>query len=148
MFAQLIEAAGVWFLVAAAAELVAVLVEQAAAARSPEEEAPRRGGPSAALLAVSALLAPGLLLAHGFLATHGGDTMLRAVAVGTPIAAMIVGALLGGILGAVAKGAAPLMRRLALPLGLIALAVTIFATWPSIQTLITAAQNGGVIYVE
>jgi len=144
MFAQLIDAAGVLFLVAVAVEFVAVFAEQAGAARSPDEDAPKRSGGNA-LLAVSALLTPGLLLAHGFLVTHGADTTLRIWAMGAPVAAMIGGALVGGVFGAVARGAAPLMRRIALPLGLAALAVTLAATWPSIRILIDAAQNGGVI---
>jgi hypothetical protein len=68
-----------------------------------------------------------------------------AVAVGLPVAAVLVGALLGAILGAAVKSAAPLMRKLALPLDVAAFALTIYATLATIQVLIQAAQNGGVV---
>ena len=42
---------------------------------------------------------------------------------------------------------APLMRKLALPLDVVAFTVTIYATLATIQVLIQAAQNGGVIDV-
>lgn len=144
MFTDLMEAVGVLFLAAVALEFVAVFAEQAGAARSPDDE-PVKRGPAAALLALSALLTPGLLLAHGFLSTHDSDSGLRIWAMGAPVAAMIGGALIGAAAGAVAPAAAPFMRRASLVLGLTALAVTIGATWPSIQVLIEAAQNGGVI---
>lgn len=146
MFASVIQTAGLWFLVAVALEAIAVFVGQAGAARSPDEEAPPRKA-GALLALVLSTVTPGLLLTHAFLTTHGGDPMLGIWAMGAPIAAVLGGALLGAILGAATRSAAPTMRKLALPLDLIAFAVTIFAALPSIQTLIAAAQNGGVIGV-
>jgi hypothetical protein len=145
MFANLIQIVGLWFLVACALEAVAVFVEQAGAARSPDEEDGKKRGASALLAFLLSLLTPGLLLAHGFLSTHEQEQTLRVIAMGLPIAAVLLGALLGAIFGAVARGTAPAMRKLALPLDLVAFAVAIFATLASIQVLIGAAQNGGVI---
>jgi hypothetical protein len=146
MFASVIQLAGLWFLIACTAEALAVFVEQAGSARSPDDEAPRRGAvaPIAFLLS---LLTPGLLLAHGFLITRDAEQSLRVIAIGAPIAAVLVGALLGAMFGAVAKAAAPAMRTLALPLDLIAFALAIYATLPSIRILIEAAQNEGVTLV-
>lgn len=147
MFANLIQIVGVWFLVACALEALAVFAEQAGAARSPDEEDGKQRGASALLAFLLSLLTPGLLIAHGFLSTHGQD-QLRVIAMALPIAAVLLGALLGAIFGAVARGAAPAMRRLALPLDLVAFVVTIFATLAGIQVLLGAAQDGGVIYTN
>ncbi|MEZ6024086.1 MAG: hypothetical protein R3C16_11890 [Hyphomonadaceae bacterium] len=140
MLTELIASAGLWFLVACAAEFVAVFVEQASAARTPEEDTERNGFVSLLRLAV-ALLTPGLLLAHAFLVTRDAE-FLRIVAMGAPIAAMILGALLGAMFGALARFAAAALRLITLPLALGTLALTIFATLPSIRVLIEAAQNG------
>ncbi len=145
MFASLIQIVGLWFLVACALEALAVFVEQAGSARSPDEEDGHKRGASALLAFLLSLLTPGLLLAHGFLATHGQDQTIRVLAMALPIGAVLLGALFGAIFGAVAKGAAPTMRKLALPLDLVAFGVAVFATLASIQLLISAAQNGGVI---
>lgn len=144
MFESLIGIVGIWFFAAVAAEALAVFVEQAGAARSPEEEGPKNGA-TALLALVLTLLTPGLLLAHGFLATHEQDQTLRVIAMGAPIAAVLLGSLLGAIFGALARPAAPAMRALALPLDLAAFAVTVYATLPSIRLLLEAAQTGGVI---
>jgi arginine exporter protein ArgO len=142
MLEALIQIVGPIFLVAIALEAVSVLAEQWGAARSPDEDAPKHN--ALALLALLlTILTPGLLLAHGYVATHAQDQSLLVIAVGLPVAAVLVGALLGAILGAAVKGAAPLMRKLALPLDIIAFAVTIYATLATIQVLIQAAQNGG-----
>lgn len=148
MFASLVQIAGLWFLVACALEALAVFVEQAGSVRSPDEEDDRKRSASALLAFVLSLLTPGLLLAHGFLTTNGQDQTLRVIAMGLPIAAVLLGALLGAIFGAVAKGLAPAMRKIALPLDLVAFGVAVFAALTSIQTLIGAAQNGGVIVVN
>ena len=148
MFASLIQTVGLWFLVACALEALAVFVEQAGSVRSPDEEDGRKRSASALLVFVLSLLTPGLLLAHGFLTTNGQDQTLRVIAMGLPIAAVLVGALLGAIFNAFAKGLAPAMRKIALPFDLAAFAVAVFAALTSIQTLITAAQNGGVIVLN
>lgn len=146
MLGPLIQAVGLWFFVAVALETLAVFAEQWGAARSPDEEKPKHN--ALALLAfVLTLLTPGLLLAHGYISTQGGDQTLFMIAVAAPVAAVLVGALLGAIMGAAVKGAAPLMRKLALPLDIVAFAVTIYATAVTIQILIQATQNGGVVYV-
>jgi hypothetical protein len=137
MLGTLIQTVGLWFLVAVALEAAAVFVEQWGSARSPDEEAPQHN--TLALLAfVLTLLTPGLLLAHGFLATHDVDQTIRVLAMSAPVAAILLGALLGAIIGAAARGAAPLMRKLALPLDLVAFLVTVFAALSSIQLLIGA----------
>ncbi|MGD9965429.1 MAG: hypothetical protein AB7T59_02825 [Hyphomonadaceae bacterium] len=147
MFANLVQIVGLWFLAAVALEALAVFVEQAGAARSPDDETARPGAVSLIAFLLS-LITPGLLLAHGFLATHGQDQTLRVIAMTAPIAAVLFGALLGAMFGAVAKGAAPAMRKLALPLDLVALAVAVYAALPSIRILIAAAQHGGAIFVN
>lgn len=142
MLEALIQIVGPMFVAAVALETVAVMAEQWGAARSPDEEAPKHN--ALALLAlVLTILTPGLLLAHGYVSTHARDQTVVAVAVGLPVAAVLVGALLGAILGAAVKSAAPLMRKLALPLDVAAFALTIYATLATIQVLIQAAQNGG-----
>jgi hypothetical protein len=147
MFADLIQIVGLWFLVAIALETLAIFVEQAGSARSPEDETKRHGAVTLIAFLLS-LITPGLLLAHGFLATTGQDQTLRVIAMGAPVAAVLLGSLAGAIFGAIAKGAAPVMRKLALPLDLAAFAVAIYATLASIRILIGAAQNGGVIVVN
>lgn len=146
MLGTLIQVAGVWFLVAVALDALAVLAEQWGAVRSPEEDSPKHGGLALMGFALS-VVTPGLLLAHAFLSTHAVDPNIRVLALGLPIAALLVGALSGAILGAGVKAAAPVMRKLALPLGFVAFAVAIYAAAATIQVLIQAAQNGGVIYV-
>lgn len=144
MLEALIQVVGPMFLVAVGLEMVSVLAEQWGAARSPDEEAPKHN--ALALLALLlTIVTPGLLLAHGYIATHTQDQTLLVIAVGLPVAAVLVGALLGAILGAAVKGATPLMRRLALPLDIAAFAVTIYATLASIEVLVQAAQNGGAV---
>jgi hypothetical protein len=54
---------------------------------------------------------------------------------------VLLGALFGAFAGAGVKGAAPLMRKLALPLDLLAFAVTIYAVSPSIQAMMEAVQG-------
>lgn len=141
MFATFIQLVGIWFLVAIVLETFAVFVEQVGAARSPEDDAPRHRALS--LLAfVLSLGTPALLITHGFFATEGADQTFRVLAMGAPVAAVLVGALLGAIVGAAAKGAAPLMRKLALPLDIVAFAVTVFAALATLQTLIGMVQQG------
>ncbi|MCX7358904.1 MAG: hypothetical protein NT015_12290 [Alphaproteobacteria bacterium] len=144
MLEALIQIVGPMFLLAIALEMISVMVEQWGAARSPDEEAPKHN--ALALLAlVLTILTPGLLLAHGYVLTHGRDQTLLVIALGLPIAAVLIGALLGAILGAALNGAAPVMRKLALPLDIAAFGVTIYATLATIQALVQAAQNGGVV---
>jgi hypothetical protein len=138
---QLIATAGVWFFAACAAAFAAVFVEQAGAARSPEEDGERKGAASLMLMLAS-LLTPGLLLLHGFFLTAAVDTLLRIWIMAAPIAAILLGSIFGAMFGAVARGAAPAMRKLALPLGLAALALTLFATTPSIVALVNGLQDG------
>lgn len=146
MLGTLIQLVGPLFFLAVALEALAVFAEQWGAARSPDEEAPKHG--ALALLALLfTIITPGLLLAHGYISTQGQDQTYFFLAIGAPIAAVLVGALLGAIMGAVARGAAPLMRKLALPLDAIAFAVAVYATLGTIQTLLQAAQNGGVVQV-
>lgn len=144
MFENLIQIVGLYFLVACALQALAVFVQQAGATRSPEDDKQRHGA-TALIAFLLSLITPGLLLAHAFLATQAVDQTLRVLAMGAPIAAVLAGALVGAVFGAVAKGAAPAMRKLALPLDIAAFAVAIFATLPSIRLLLEAAQNGGAI---
>lgn len=138
---QLIETAGVWFFVACAFTFAAVFFEQAGAARSPEEDGERKPAITIVLMLAS-LLTPGLLLLHAFFLTPGVDALLRAALMAAPIAAVLGGSLLGAIFGALARGAAPAMRKLAVPLGLAALALTLFAVSPSILALFNGLQDG------
>lgn len=135
MLGTLIQTVGPWFLLAVAIEAIAVLVEQWGSARSPDEE-PRKHNALALLALFLTILTPGLLVAHGVITTHGADQTLMVLAIGAPIIAVLLGALFGAIASAAVKGAAPLMRKLALPLDLVAFATAIFATLSTIQTLI------------
>jgi hypothetical protein len=138
---QLIATAGIWYFAACAAAFAAVFVEQAGAARSPEEDGETRSA-AKLMLMLASLLTPGLLLVHAFFLTAATDALLRVWLMGAPIAAVLLGSLLGAIMGAMALGAAPFMRKLALPLGLAALALTLFATSPSIVALVNGLQDG------
>ena len=138
---QLIATAGVWFFAACAAAFAAVFVEQAGAARSPEEDTERKGA-AAMMLMLASLLTPGLLLLHGFFLTAAADTLARIWIMAAPIAAVLLGSIAGAIFGAVGRGAAPAMRKLALPLGLAALGLTLFAAMPSIVALVNGLQDG------
>jgi hypothetical protein len=138
---QLIATAGLWFFAACAAAFASVFVEQAGAARSPEEDGERKGA-AALMQMLASLLTPGLLLLHGFFLTAAVDTLLRVGVMAAPVAAVMFGSILGAILGAIARDAAPVMRKLALPLGLAALALTLFATSPSIVALVNGLQDG------
>jgi hypothetical protein len=138
---QLIATAGIWYFVACAAAFAAVFVEQAGAARSPDEDSERKGA-AALVLMLASLFTPGLLLMHGFFLTAAVDTLLRIWIMAAAVAAILLGSILGAIFGAVARGAAPTMRKLALPLGLAALALTLFATSPSIVALVNGLQDG------
>ncbi|MEZ5955997.1 MAG: hypothetical protein R3C27_02125 [Hyphomonadaceae bacterium] len=146
MLALLIQAVGLWFFVAVAFETLAVFTEQWGSARSPDEEKPKNNV-LALLSLVLTLLTPGLLLTHAYIGTEGRDQTLFVLASAAPIAALLTGALLGAITGAAVRGAAPLMRKLALPLDIVAFAVTIYATLATIQVLIQAAQSGGAGHV-
>lgn len=146
MLDAIIRLAGLWFAVAVGLQALAVFFEQAGSARSPEEEKPH--GLGVLFMGVAALLTPGLLLAHAYFSTHEVDPNLRIAAIGAVIASVLGGALLGALFGAVARGTAAVMRMIALPASLIALAVAIYATLPTIQLLIEAARNGGVIYTN
>ena len=138
---ELMATAGVWFFAACIAAFAAVFVEQAGAARSPEEDGEHKGAASLMLMLTS-LLTPGLLLLHGFFLTAASDTALRVWIMAAPIAAILSGSILGAIFGAIARGTAPVMRKLALPLGLAALSLTLFATMPSIVALANGVQDG------
>lgn len=138
MLGTLIQTVGPWFLLAVAIEALAVFVEQWGAARSPDEE-PRKHNALALLALFLTILTPGLLIAHGVMTTRGGDQSLMVLAIGAPIVAVLIGALAGAIVGAAAKGAAPTMRKLALPLDVVAFAATIFAVLPSIQSMMQSA---------
>ena len=111
-----------------------VFVEQAGAARSPEEDGHRTKLSATALWAAN-VLTPALLLGHAWIATSAREE-LRLEAMLAPIAAMFGGALLGAMFGAMARGAAPVMRKTALPLALVTLAVTVYAASPSAMALI------------
>ncbi len=139
---ELIATAGLWFFAACAAAFAAVFVEQAGAARSPEEDGERKGGAAALMLMLASLLTPGLLLLHGFFLTAAVDTLQRIWIMAAPVAAILLGSIFGAILGALARGAAPTMRKLALPLAFAALALTLYAASPSIVALANSLQDG------
>lgn len=94
------------------------------------------------MMTLASLLTPGLLLVHGFFLTAAVDTLLRIWIMAAPISAILLGSIMGAIFGAFARDAAPVMRKLAMPLGLIALAVTLFATSPSVVALLNGLQDG------
>jgi hypothetical protein len=145
MFASLVATAGLWFVIACAFQILAVFVEQAGAARSPEEDKPHAGF-GAFAVGVAALLAPGLLLMHGYFVTEGAaDPSLRMLALGAPLAVVILGALLGAIFGAIAPGTASVTRAAAPWFAVVGLVLAAYAAMASIAALIAAIQNGGVL---
>lgn len=140
---QLIATAGAWFFIAIAAQGVAAFVEQAGAPRSPQED-PQRKRMVTLVLMLASLLGPGLLLLHGFLLTAQVTQLLRIELMAAPVLAILLGSLFGAIFGALVPGAAALMRTLALPVALIALAITLYVASPSIVALANGLQAGAV----
>jgi hypothetical protein len=140
MLEELIASAGVWYFAACAGVFAATFVEKAGAPRSPEEDHDRKR--TIVLLHIFApLLTYSLLLVHAWFLTTAMDSP-RLLLVTAITAAVLLGSMLGAIFGAVARNAAPTMRKLALPLSLAALALTLFATWPSIVALVNGLQDG------
>ena len=133
MLEGLIATAGVWFFAGCGAVFAAMFAEQAGAARSPEEDG-ERNQTALLVLMLASLLAPGLLLLRGFYLT-AGDPGARAGLMGIAIAATVLGSITGAIFGALVRGAAPLMRRAALPLALVALALAMYVALPSLLAL-------------
>lgn len=144
MFEALISTSGAWFLVAVGATFLAALVDQAGAPRSPTEE-PLRPGLGMLLLALGSLLTPGMLLVHAHLTSLGAAPPTRVVLLALPIGAVILGAIIGGLLGMATRPARIIMRMASVVFSLGALIVTVFATLPSLETAWRAAQNNWTI---
>jgi hypothetical protein len=134
----LMQAAGVWYFAALGAVFLAATAKHAAAARSPEEDQSRT--PVDALHWLVSLLGWSLLVLHGAVVgiSRGAPIWLLA---GLPVAAMIAGALLGGVIGADARARAPAVRSAGRWLGLAALALAAWAATPSIVMLIQMGQT-------
>ncbi len=126
---------GLAFLAAVAAEGFAIFVEQTAAGAKKAESDPPASAVGGAVQGIVSMVAPGLLLLHGYFVTVGRPDLV-AGAVGLPVAALVVGAILGRISGAVAQPLAHAFRPLALPAALLGFAIVVWATWPSIQVLL------------
>jgi hypothetical protein len=145
----LIQTVGLWFLIAVALEFVASYSEQMGAAYKPPEEEKRGEGFGEFALMLVTTLTPGLLFVHAFLATAGEGLMqwgaVRLWAIGLIVAAMLVGAIAGRLVGGAWPGAARVMRTLALPLGLVAFVFALYATWPSLLTLIALLSGDGIV---
>jgi hypothetical protein len=131
MLPAFIQAAGVWYFVALGAVFAAAAAKNAAAARSPEEDHARSGAD--ALFWLISLLGWGALVFHGVVvaASRGGVAWTLAT---LPLAAMICGALAGGLIGAGAR--APVMRNVGRGLALAALALAAWAAAPSVLALL------------
>lgn len=148
--AELIQAAGIWFLVAVALEFAACYSEQMAAAYKPPEGEEKRGeGFGAFALMVVTTLTPAMLFVHAFFTTAGpGDVVqwsqIRVWALALIVAAILGGAIAGRLLGTAWQGGARVMRLVALPLGLFAFGFTIYATRPALEALVDVL-SGGVI---
>ena len=128
-----IQAAGVWYFVALGAVFAAAAAKNAAAARSPEEDHARSGAD--ALFWLVSLLGWGVLVFHGVVvAAPRGGVVWTLVAL--PLAAMIFGALAGGLIGADARARAPVMRSVGRWLALAALALAAWAAAPSVLALL------------
>ncbi len=140
--AALVQAVGVWFLVAVALEFAACYSEQMAAAYKPPEAEEKRGeGFGAFALMVVTTLTPAMLFVHAFFTTAGSvDAMqwsqVRIWALTSIVAAILVGAIAGRLVGSAWQGGARIARTLALPLGLAAFIFTIYATRPAMEALI------------
>ena len=130
---QLIATAGLSYLAACVSVFVAMFIEQAGAARSPEEDSERKRAAMLVLL-LATFATVGLLLLHGYFVPADNEAWRFGI-MATPIAAMMLGSLLGAIFGALARGVAPLMRKLALPFVLVAFALTLYAAAPTIVAL-------------
>ncbi|MEQ1617517.1 MAG: hypothetical protein ABL883_04130 [Terricaulis sp.] len=143
----LIQAVGTWFLVAVALEFTACYSEQMAAAWKPLEGEEKRGeGFGAFALMVVTTLTPAMLFVHAFFTTASNfDALLwsqvRIWALALIVAAILVGAIAGRLLGSAWQGGARIARVLALPLGLAAFVFTIYATRPALEALVDALSG-------
>ena len=129
----LIQAIGVWYFVALGAVFLAAAAKHASAPRSPEEDQARM--PLDALHWFVALMGWSVLVLHGVFVglSRGAPVWLLG---GLPVAAMLVGALLGAILGADPRARAPVLRIAGKWLGVAALALAAWAAAPSVAALL------------
>lgn len=128
----LIQAVGVWYFVALGAVFLAVAAKHASAARSPEEDQSRT--PLDALHWLVALLGWSVLVLHGAFVglSTGAPIWLLA---GLPVAAMLAGALLGGVISADARARVAGVRNAGRWLAFVALALAAWAATPSVAAL-------------
>jgi len=133
---------GFWYLLAVALEFASIYAEQAGAAYKPAEgEEPKRESLGAFALAVTTTVTPAFLFLHGFFLTAASEPSVRIAALAAVVAAVLFGAIVGRLVGMSWKGGASVMRSFALPLGLIAFVVTIYACQPSLIALIDLLQG-------
>ncbi|MFT3726762.1 MAG: hypothetical protein QM759_02930 [Terricaulis sp.] len=136
---------GFWFLLAVGLEFASVYAEQAGAVHKPEGEAAKREGFGGFALALTTTLTPAFLFLHGFFLTAASALPVRIAALGAVVAAVLLGAIIGRLVGMGWKSGAGVMRALALPLGLIAFVIAIYACRPSLEALIDLFQGRAIL---
>lgn len=129
----LFQTIGVWYFVALAAVFLAAAAKHASEPRSPEEDHSRTS--LDALHWFVALMGWTVLALHGAFVglSRGAPVWLLA---GIPVAAMLAGALMGGLFSADTRARAPAMRTASRWLGIAALALAAWAAAPSVAALI------------
>lgn len=141
LIAATTETVGLWFLVAVALQFAAVYAEQAGVAHKPDGQVEKREGFGGFALALTTTLTPAFLFLHGFFLTADSALAVRVTVLSAVIAAVLLGAIIGRLVGMGWKGGAGVMRTLALPLGLAAMVVAIYACRPSLEALIDLFQG-------
>lgn len=141
----MIATVGFWFLLAVALEFASVYAEQAGAAHKDDGEEGKREGFGAFALALTTTLTPAFLFLHGFFLTAGSALPVRVAALSAVVASVLFGAIIGRLVGLGWKGGAGVMRALALPLGLVAFVVAIYACRPSLEALLDLFQGHAIV---
>jgi len=121
---------------AVACECLTVFAESWGGLRvKPEgEEEPNRGF-AGFVAQAAAIVAPLVLLTHGFFASIALSPSLALYAAGAVVAAVLAGAVLGWLFGAIAKPAAPVLHFLAGPLSFVTVVLALIAAWPSLPLI-------------
>jgi fucose permease len=150
-FTNLIGAGGLLWVAAQIVEFFAVISETGAVSPDADGKKLKHKTLPALLISISALLTPGLLYAHAYVAwassAESQDPILTFVTtIGSLSVVFVVfgGALIGALIGALAKQTKPLLYNAALPLNLLALVLAFIAALPSLPLLIeTVVQRFG-----
>ena len=133
----LIATLGLLWAVAVGAEFLTVFAESWGSLRvKAEDDEDKRQNFGGFIAQAAATTAPLVLFAHGFFSSIAVSPGLALYAAGAVVAAVLIGALLGWLFGALAKPLAPTMHFLAAPLALVSLVLALVAAWPSMPLII------------